>query len=196
MTEVATQAIRIEECDLNFVNEIIEAGGEKANICFQCGTCSGGCPTTFAMDYTPRQIMRMVQLGMRDEVLSSATIWLCASCNTCTTRCPRGVELTEVMAAIKSIAIRENVKAKIKEGPVFYKSMVEIIEKYGRMYEPGLMLKLALKSGGIKGLLKDASLGIAMFKKGKLGILPTKIRHAKDLKAMIKRIEEIERRGQ
>jgi heterodisulfide reductase subunit C len=185
--------IKINECDPGFIEEIIKAGGEKANICFQCGTCSGGCPTTFAMDYTPRQIMRMVQLGMRDEVLSSATIWLCASCNTCTTRCPRGVELTEIMAAIKSIAIKEKVEAKIKEGPIFYSTMVDIIKKYGRIHELQLMSKFTRAKGGIKEMMKDAPLGIQLFKKGKLALFPSKIKGKKEFDMMLKKIEELEK---
>ncbi len=72
MAQVAPQTIKLKDCDPNFVNEVISAGGKNAHICFQCGTCTAGCPTVYAMDYTPRQILRMVNLGMRDGFVPPA----------------------------------------------------------------------------------------------------------------------------
>ncbi len=72
--EVELETIRLKDCDPNFTKDVIEAGGKKANLCFQCGTCTAGCPTVYSMDYTPRQIMRMVNLGMKEQVLKSDTI--------------------------------------------------------------------------------------------------------------------------
>jgi heterodisulfide reductase subunit C len=188
-------AIKIEECDADFIHEIVEAGGEKARACFQCGTCSASCPTSYSADYTPRQIMRMVNLGMREDVLNSAMIWVCASCNTCVSRCPRGVEINEVMAAIKSIAMRENIEAKIREGPIFYGTMMDVIKKYGRLHELEFTARFTLKKGGgFKGMLKDAPLGYELFKRGKLALFPNKIEHAKDIREMAKRAEEMEGR--
>jgi heterodisulfide reductase subunit C len=117
--EIATRVIRRDELDPSFTREVEAAAGTDIWACYQCSVCSGGCPISFMMDYTPRQIMRMVQLGMRETVLSSATIWLCSSCNTCFTRCPRQIELPEVMATLKSIAIKSGIEAKIREGPAF-----------------------------------------------------------------------------
>lgn len=187
-----TEVVKIEECDLNFINDVEEAGGRNVYACFQCGTCSGGCPVSFVMDYTPRRIMRMVQLGMREKVLSSATIWLCSSCNTCITRCPREVELPAVMAALKSIAIKEGIDAKIKEGPIFYKTMIENIKKYGRVHETGLFMSFARKTGGLMKVLKELPLGITLLRKGKLKLSPEKIESTDQLKTMFKSIEQLD----
>ena len=72
--------------------------------CMQCGTCSSSCPTAFAMDYTPRQLWQMLQLGMEDEVLNSQTFWLCTVCKSCQVRCPRGISITDTMVALKEYA--------------------------------------------------------------------------------------------
>lgn len=78
--------------------------------CIQCGTCSASCPTAYAMDYTPRQLWKLIQLGLRDEVVNSRTFWLCTTCKACTVRCPRGIDLTQTMLMLKEYAVREALK--------------------------------------------------------------------------------------
>jgi heterodisulfide reductase subunit C len=190
--EVATKVIKRKEFDPSFINDVEAATGIELYACYQCGVCSGGCPSSFMMDYTPRQIMRMVQMGMREKVLSSTTIWLCSSCNTCFTRCPREIDLPEVMASLKSIAIKEGIEAKIMEGPVLYKSMVENMEKYGRIHEAELYMTFARKTGAAK-LLKQLPLAITLLRKGKLKLSPEKIKSLDQLKAMIRSIEQLEK---
>ena len=78
--------------------------------CIQCGTCSASCPTAYAMDYTPRQLWKLVQLGLKDEVVNSRTFWLCTTCKACTVRCPRGIDLTETMLMLKQYAVKEGLE--------------------------------------------------------------------------------------
>lgn len=92
-----------------FVRKVAEISGENLSLCYQCGTCSASCPMSFAMDLLPRQIMRLVQLGLEENIANSNTIWLCASCLNCTVRCPRGVDLSRVMEALRLITLRKNV---------------------------------------------------------------------------------------
>ena len=73
--------------------------------CNQCGKCSAGCPVTSAMDMLPNQVIRLVQLGL-DDALDAQAIWICASCFTCVTRCPKGVDLPRVMEALRQIHLR------------------------------------------------------------------------------------------
>ncbi len=82
---------------------------EQLLSCIQCGTCSASCPTAFAMDYTPRQLWQMVRLGMKEDVLSSRTFWLCTTCKSCQVRCPRGIPITDTMIALKEYATRVDV---------------------------------------------------------------------------------------
>ena len=107
-----------------------EPGGENIKLCFACGICTASCPIREVDDrYNPRRIIRMVLLGMKDRVLKSDFIWLCSSCYACTERCPQGVRFTEVMNAIKNLAV--------KEGHIHpsYLMQVNIIKKAGRLYE-------------------------------------------------------------
>ena len=93
----------------DFVNKVIEISGQDLLSCYQCGKCSAGCPMVFAMDILPNQIIRFAQLGMEEDIAKSETIWLCASCTTCTARCPRGVDLSRVMEALRLLTLRKNI---------------------------------------------------------------------------------------
>lgn len=154
----------------DFAETVKRMSGIDVNLCFQCAKCASGCPVSYAMDYTPTQLIHAIQLGLTDLVLNSKTIWLCASCQTCTTRCPQDVDLAGVMDAVRIITRRKKIKSKIPEVPAFYKSSLTNISFFGRMYELGLiaMLKLFTRS-----FSKDIGLGLRMLAKGKLNILPS-----------------------
>lgn len=96
-------------------------GGEAIRLCYQCGTCTGGCPISQILNtHNPRKIIEMALLGMRDEVIKGEDIWLCTTCYTCHERCPQGVHLTDVLCAIRNIAAREGqVPGKVKEAVLF-----------------------------------------------------------------------------
>lgn len=89
----------------DFVNELAAAGGENAKLCFQCGTCTAGCPSGKNTAYRIRKLMRMAQLGMKDEIISSDDLWQCTTCYTCEERCPRGVPIVDVVIALRNIAV-------------------------------------------------------------------------------------------
>jgi len=97
------------ERDVNFGEEVTP-DLSVLRTCIQCGTCSASCPTAYAMDYTPRQLWKLIQLGLKDEVVNSRTFWLCTTCRACTVRCPRGIDLTQTMLMLKEYAVREALK--------------------------------------------------------------------------------------
>jgi heterodisulfide reductase subunit D len=97
------------ELDTEFSKEVTP-DLEVLRSCIQCGTCSASCPTAYAMDYTPRQLWKLIQLGLKDEVVNSRTFWLCTTCKACTVRCPRGIDLTQTMLMLKEYAVRESLK--------------------------------------------------------------------------------------
>jgi len=92
-----------------FVKKIEELSGQKLLTCYQCGKCSAGCPFSFAMDLLPNQVIRLAQLGLQEGLVGSKTVWLCASCYTCFVRCPKGVDLSKVMEAIRLLTLRKNI---------------------------------------------------------------------------------------
>ena len=107
--KVEERRIVTSDLDPRFKYEVAEEpGGENIKVCFSCGVCTAGCPVSeIDPNYNPRRIIRMVLLGMREEVLSSDFIWLCTLCYTCYARCPQNVKFTDVMRAIRNIAVRE-----------------------------------------------------------------------------------------
>ncbi len=86
-----------------FIERIEGLSGENVYACYQCGRCSAGCPMASEMDYLPNQIIRLVQMGLEDEVLRSKTLFLCASCFTCQSRCPKGIDMARVMEAVRYV---------------------------------------------------------------------------------------------
>lgn len=108
------ETLQSSHFDPDFPREIMSHhGGEKLSLCYQCGTCAGSCPSGKLTDmFKIRNLIKMSLLGMRREVLSSDAIWLCSSCYTCQERCPQGIEIADLMLAIRNIAFREGYGAK------------------------------------------------------------------------------------
>ncbi|MCD6480097.1 4Fe-4S dicluster domain-containing protein [Candidatus Bathyarchaeota archaeon] len=99
------ETLRLSEKLKPFRERVKELSGEDVGLCYQCGACSSGCPLTDEMDLLPSTVMRMVQLGV-EEVLNSKTIWICSSCFTCQVRCPRGIDVANVMEALRQLVLR------------------------------------------------------------------------------------------
>ncbi|MHC4229552.1 MAG: 4Fe-4S dicluster domain-containing protein [Planctomycetota bacterium] len=149
---------------------VLSESGQNVNLCYQCMKCAAGCPISYEMDYKPAQLIHAIRLGMDDLVLNSKTMWLCASCETCTTRCPQEVDVAKVMDAVKITAIRRGIKPAIPQIASFYRAALANIKKCGRMYELGMIVGLKMRTFEF---FKDAGLGMKMFKKGKLKMIPS-----------------------
>ena len=173
-SEVKTNQIILCKSRRDFIKEVMKMlGGEKILDCIQCGSCAGGCPSMFAMDYSPMQIIKMINLGLKEEVLSSSTIWVCSGCYTCATRCPRNVDFPMLMMSLRNMTIRENL-VKDQKKSNFHKYYFEIVNKYGRMHDSKLMVKLLDKTD-FGSLLHNARLGLRFLKRGKLHLRASKI---------------------
>lgn len=152
--------------------------GEKLLTCMQCGVCAGSCPVSHEMDYTPRELVRMVQLGLKDDVLNSNTIWLCTTCFSCSVRCPRGIRPTELMETLRPVAIAEGVKNKnIKFDQVFS----DVVKRKGRASEFLLLSKYSLSE---PGMIKQAPFGLSLILKGKLPLSVNKMEDVREIKAI------------
>jgi heterodisulfide reductase subunit C len=102
--EISSQRVHSE-----FVSKVAEISGQNLNLCYQCGKCSAGCPMSFAMDILPNQIIRLIQLGLEEDATSSQASWICVSCLTCTARCPKGVDISRIMEALRLLKLRKNI---------------------------------------------------------------------------------------
>lgn len=182
----------IEKCDPSFAQEVKDKSQAHLERCYQCIACSSGCPVAYQMDYAPHQILRMTQLGLKDRVLDSTTIWLCASCETCATRCPNEIEIVRVMDALRHISLREGRTAQTTL-PVFHHAFLGGVRSFGRVHELLMIIRYMLVSGSIfklKDLVRDAVLGIKMFLRGKMPILPHRVRGTAEIKRLFQKAGE------
>ncbi len=152
------------------LSEVHERGGVHVEDCYQCGKCTAGCPVASFMDLTPRQVMRGVQLGQKELVLRSSTIWLCSSCQTCSARCPMEIDVARVMDTLRQIAHRERVRPAEKGIVLGYDLFLESIKRLGRLYEVGLVAGVNL--GTLNPFANVLRVGVPMFLKGKLHLIP------------------------
>ena len=163
---------------------------DMVNSCIQCGTCTGSCPNSFAMDITPRQLWYNVLMGEKETIFHSKTFSLCSVCYYCTLRCPRGLPLTETMSALKQIAAKENLMP-YKKSVCFYKSFMESVRRHGRVREMEFMTLyfLSMKNPFIP--LKFAQLGMRLIGKGKISLeIPSKGIGALD--TIFRKVQELE----
>lgn len=137
------------------------------SICVQCGKCSSGCPVAFESEHTPRKIIRFLQWGWLKEAAESPFLWLCASCQTCTARCARGVDIAGIMLALRRIAQQQG-WVMPGETLSFYRAFMKMIEKRGRISELRLGLAVALKTFPPAHPIEDAVLLLKLLKRGKL----------------------------
>ena len=98
---------KITEISDELSNLLRDAGYLELSACIQCGTCSGGCPSGRRTAYRTRSLMKKVQLGLKEEVLSDKELWFCSTCYTCYERCPRGVPVTDVIIYLRNLAVQE-----------------------------------------------------------------------------------------
>ncbi|MBI4495472.1 MAG: 4Fe-4S dicluster domain-containing protein [Deltaproteobacteria bacterium] len=146
--------------------------------CYQCQRCTAGCPVAFAMDYKPNQIVQLVSLGLEERALASRTIWICASCYTCGTRCPNDIDIARVMDELRQRALREGVPPAEKEVPLFHAAFLDSIRAHGRVHEIGLIARYKMKTGKF---FEDLKLGWKMFAKGKLKLRPSRVKRKREI---------------
>lgn len=183
--------LRTEE-DLSLLHEVSAstAGVSRLEMCIQCGTCGGSCPSAADMDHTPRMLFAMLRAGMREFVLRSNTPWICVSCYHCVVRCPQNVHIADVMYSLKGMAI----KAKLYQdstAPDFSRTFVDMVEDYGRSYEFGLATRHYLKHFPLR-LPGMTSMAFGMLTKERMTITPKRIKNIRQLKAILKRAKEVE----
>jgi heterodisulfide reductase subunit C len=167
--------------------------GELINRCIQCGTCTGSCPVSYAMDISPRELIALFRAGEMETIMKSRTIWICASCYACTTRCPSGIKITDIIYALKRTAMEKKYESKAHQVQIMADLFVQTLMKYGRLHEGTLIRKYHMKNNVWK-LFGLVPLAIKMYQKKRIAIIPHKIRAYKSLSRIIKKADMIEMR--
>jgi heterodisulfide reductase subunit C len=172
-----------------FGREVMSVPGcEQLESCIQCGTCSGVCPLSIYMDHSPRQVMALTRADFKNEVLSSHTIWLCASCYACTAECPREIRITDILYELKQRAIAEGFYPKRFPIPVLASEFSDMVRKNGRITEMLLVMKLFLKTNPFAAM-SNWRLGIDLLKTGRFSLATEKIQHRQDLARMLDAVD-------
>lgn len=178
--------------DFNFIQKAEASGPFNATQCFQCRKCTNGCPASFAMDLFPDQIIRLAVLGQKEAVLKSRTIWVCASCETCSTRCPNGVRIAELMDYFKELALKEGISPAQPTIAAFHKAFLDNLKLTGRVFEAGLLPSYWFKSGQVGSKIKSGEMfkefgqGMRLLRKGRLAALPGFVKGRSEVRSILR----------
>lgn len=191
MLERTRAGLRQEE-DLSLLHRVslATAGVSRLEMCIQCGTCGGSCPSAADMDHTPRMLFAMLRAGMKEAVLRSNTPWICVSCYHCVVRCPQEVHITDVMYTLKGMAIRERLFQE-STAPEFSETFVDMVENYGRSFEFGLAMRHYLKHFPLR-MPSMADMGIGMLSHKRMTVRPRRIKGIDQLKAILEKAKTLE----
>ena len=146
-----------------------EMTGADLRLCFQCKKCSSGCPVARLTTSRPSEILRQLHLGAGTELLAKDMIWTCVSCETCSTRCPMGIDVAAVMDALRQLALRHGASRQEGNVPLFNQAFLKTVELFGRSYEIGMIAAYKLGTGK---WMNDTEKFPALVKKGKIALLP------------------------
>jgi len=170
--------------DASLLTVVEAASGERVAACYQCRKCTCGCPLAFAMDVMPNQVMQMIALGMEDELLRSRTIWICASCQTCTTRCPNGIDVAHVMDTLRQRCLASGRTPAEENVARFHQAFLDSVRRRGRVFELEMMGRYKLAA---RDPLRDARLAWQMLKRGKLKFVPQHVEGRDEIRAMFEK---------
>ena len=203
----SVHVLRVEPAEPNpFLDEICSLpGGKCVRWCMQCGMCSASCPNVSQMDYSPRKIIALIRAGRRYDVLTSNTMWICASCYLCTVRCPKDVKITELMHSLERLAGRHNLRNEGVSTPAMYKAFVNSIKNNGRVFELGMMIRFYLSTLLTKSYLwavlrRKANpfdiigmlpLALKLLSHRRMSIKPKKIKGVEQLKAILEKAQAL-----
>ena len=154
--------------DPAFIEEVERRSGQTVATCYQCGNCTAGCPAAFVYDRQVNQIMRGVQLGLKEQVLSSASLWYCLSCSMCSLRCPNNIDVAAIMETLRHMA-REQGHVTVPRMEKFWMSFLDNVRAFGRAYEIGTMALYMMRSLKV---MTDLDLAPAALKLRKLPFTP------------------------
>ncbi len=171
-------------------NKFEKTSRQNVALCHQCKKCTSGCPVTFAMDILPHQVVHLLNLGQIDKLLESKTIWTCASCETCSTRCPNGIDISHIMDTLRQLSIKNSAVKQHASAPLFHDEFLKSVRQSGRVNEFKTIGIYTLKNQGVTGLLKQARTGIKMLLTGKLKLINHPVKNTTEIREIFERSKE------
>ena len=175
------KVINLDDLDSSFSKEVVNRSGVALNSCLHCLSCSGGCEFSKNMDFFPNQIIRMVQLGLKEKALSSSGIWICVGCNTCSIQCPMGIDISTITDVLCQIALEKGVVIAEPHILKFHEEVLNSISRHGRTHKLEIMFRYKMYK---KDWFSDMGVGIKMLKKRKLDIFPSKVSKPIEIKKL------------
>jgi heterodisulfide reductase subunit C2 len=154
----------------DLISAVQRISGIDISGCLQCKKCSNGCPVNNLAQVRPSEIIRRLQLNMGDKILETDLVWMCASCETCYSRCPMKINMAAVMDALRIIAVKKNSPRQKGNVALFNKSFLKTVKMFGRTYDLGM---IAAYKMGTSSYLKDTDKFPMMVKKGKIALFPS-----------------------
>lgn len=178
----------IGDVDNRFLNRIQGETGVNITACYQCERCTNACPVSYFMDVKPHQVMRYIQLGWREELMRSSTVWVCLSCEMCSTYCPNEVDVAEIINHLRNMAAHSAVAPKERSLAVFHQTFLEELQRFGRVNEFWLMNAYNMKPGILREKIANSTLkeeillGLTLLAKGRLNIFPRRSKAIREIK--------------
>jgi heterodisulfide reductase subunit C len=168
----------------DFLREVETRSGQPLSSCYGCLKCSAGCPTAHLMDVRPHALLRMLQTGMERQVMESRALWLCVACGTCGTRCPNGIDIGQMLDTVREMAIERKVHAAERNVHLLHEAFVRSLGMFGRLHEASFEIDYKIRS---LDLLTDVASGVVMFARGKLPLLPSRVKGISQVRELFRR---------
>ncbi len=162
---------------------VMAQSGTDFNRCYHCGSCANGCPFLQALDYPPNAVLRLLQFGMREEVLGCKTIWVCVGCHTCSSQCPMRIDLAAVMDTLRLMAVEEGVAIGKPNILDFHEEVLRSLERYGRAHKLGIMWRYKVQT---RRWFSDMDVGLKMLARRKLDLRPSRVQAVGEIADLFK----------
>jgi heterodisulfide reductase subunit C len=169
----------------DLVKEVDRLSGQQIRLCYHCHKCTAGCPVVDAMQYGPDLLLRMVSLGQDETVFKSRDIWLCVGCYTCATRCPNDIDIAATMDGLRQISLARGYAAGERDALLFHRLFMGVVKRFGRSHE-AFMLGLFKVLSKVP-LMNDVPAGIGLFMRGKVPVLPERLRAPAQVRQIFQR---------
>jgi len=186
-----TSILHITGHEQAWSGSLARSTGISVSSCYQCLRCTNTCPVASFMDIKPHQVVRDVLLGQRERLLACSSVWVCVSCEMCSTYCPNEIDVAALMNYIKNMVMElERVPAE----PIiadFHRVFLDVLKRHGRINELQLMHRFQLKalSHGYRPpreeVIRDLTLTLELVRRKRLKLLPEKSRAVTEVRDLI-----------